>query len=629
MFIKSDTVKGYDVELVATTVLAIVLLTFIAFNLSPENDIHSRVSQLKYTVSKDKDVTFDDVFLYSDTKWTPTSSPVNLGMGEATYWFSFMVSPTESQGSRFLLEVDYSLLDTLDVAIYRNVGTTPLATYSAGDISPFLDRAIKHEKPLFPLPSSAQSQRVLVKVETAGTIRLPIRVWEEAEFIEFTSTQNLMMGLFFGFLCAMGINNAFLFLTTKRRSFIYYSGYVFNLALTLAALHGFGYAYLWSEQVWFQTRAVVIFANITILFATIFTRDLLPIVKHSKRIDNMLKIISWSFGISIIISFIMPYSILIKLFLAMLAVVVIFIIAVGIWLSIKGETIARYFTIAWGFLLISGMSASLDNVGLIDLSISSSNLLIIGGTLETLILAFVLAISYSHSRDDLIKAQQFALAQEVQANTAKENLLEVQKRYQDDLEYKVEERTLELEITLRELSEVNNELERLTSIDPLTGMNNRRHFDKRLKSEGRRSRREQTPLSVAVIDIDHFKQVNDSFGHTGGDACLIQVSKALQSELNRLSDDLCRIGGEEFALILPNTELSGATHVVETMRQAIDNLNVEFDGHHIPLSISVGVTTAIMKNEEHVLALLKFADELLYKAKESGRNTVIHQEFIG
>ena len=160
-------------------------------------------------------------------------------------------------------------------------------------------------------------------------------------------------------------------------------------------------------------------------------------------------------------------------------------------------------------------------------------------------------------------------------------------------------------------------------------MNNRRHFDKRLKSEGRRSRREQTPLSVAVIDIDHFKQVNDSFGHTGGDACLIQVSKALQSELNRLSDDLCRIGGEEFALILPNTELSGAIHVVEAMRQAIDNLTVEFDGHRIPLSISVGVTTAIMKNEEHVLALLKFADELLYKAKESGRNTVIHQEFIG
>jgi hypothetical protein len=96
------------------------------------------------------------------------------------------------------------------------------------------------------------------------------------------------------------------------------------------------------------------------------------------------------------------------------------------------------------------------------LPISSNNLLIIGGAVETLILALILAINYSHSRDDLIEAQQFALEQEKQANTAKENLLEVQKRYQDDLEYKVQERTLELEITLRELSEVNQERERTT-----------------------------------------------------------------------------------------------------------------------------------------------------------------------
>ena len=143
-------------------------------------------------------------------------------------------------------------------------------------------------------------------------------------------------------------------------------------------------------------------------------------------------------------------------------------------------------------------------------------------------MALILAINYSHSRDDLIDAQQFALEQEKQASTAKESLLEVQKRYQDDLEYKVEERTLELEITLRELSEVNQELERLNAIDPLTGAHNRRHFDKRLRSEGRRSRREQTPLSLVIIDVDHFKKINDEYGHDGGDECLIHVTKVFQ-----------------------------------------------------------------------------------------------------
>ena len=99
------------------------------------------------------------------------------------------------------------------------------------------------------------------------------------------------------------------------------------------------------------------------------------------------------------------------------------------------------------------------------------------------------------------------------------------------------------------MSEVNQELERLNAIDPLTGAHNCRHFDKRLRSEGRRSRREQTPLSLIIVDVDHFKQINDQHGHDGGDACLIHVT-VFQKHIHRPTDDLCRIGGEEFAIIL-------------------------------------------------------------------------------
>lgn len=274
---------------------------------------------------------------------------------------------------------------------------------------------------------------------------------------------------------------------------------------------------------------------------------------------------------------------------------------------------------------MSGLTASLDNVNIIQLPISSNNLLIIGGTVEALILALILAINYSHSRDDLINAQQFALEQEKQASSAKEKLLEVQKRYQDDLEYKVQERTLELEITLRELSEVNQELERLNAIDPLTGAHNRRHFDKRLRSEGRRSRREQTPLSLIIIDVDHFKNINDEYGHDGGDACLIHVTKVFQKLIHRPTDDLCRIGGEEFAIILPNTDLDGAYHVAESIRHSLENSPLEYEGEIIKLTASAGVSTTIIADEEHAQSLFKFTDECLYEAKASGRNTVIHK----
>ena len=184
---------------------------------------------------------------------------------------------------------------------------------------------------------------------------------------------------------------------------------------------------------------------------------------------------------------------------------------------------------------------------------------------------------------------------------------------------------MELEITLRELSEVNQELERLNAIDPLTGAHNRRHFDKRLRSEGRRSRREQTPLSLIILDVDHFKKINDEYGHDGGDACLIHVTNVFQKLIHRPTDDLCRIGGEEFAIILPNTDLDGAYHVAEKIRHSLQSSPLEYEGETIKLTASAGVSTTIIANEEQAQSLFKFADECLYEAKASGRNTVIHK----
>ena len=424
----------------------------------------------------------------------------------------------------------------------------------------------------------------------------------------------------------MGVSNAFLTITTSNTSFLFYSGYIVSLALTLATLHGYGLAYLWPDSTWFQSKAIIVFANATIMFATMFTRRLLPITTYSKKADKVAQTISWVCGVSILAGLIFPYSLMVKAFLLLLTLTIIFTMWLGVWLTLKGVVVARYFTIAWGFLLVSGLSANLDNVNIIQLPISSNNLLIIGGAVESLILALILAINYSHSRDDLIDAQQFALEQEKQASTAKESLLEVQKRYQDDLEYKVEERTLELEITLRELSEVNQELERLNAIDPLTGAHNRRHFDKRLRSEGRRSRREQTPLSLVIIDVDHFKKINDEYGHDGGDECLIHVTKVFQQHIHRPTDDLCRIGGEEFAIILPNTDLEGAFHVAENMRSSLEASPLEYENEMINLTASAGVSTTVIVGEDHAQQLFKFTDELLYEAKAAGRNKVIHKQ---
>ncbi|NDW22963.1 sensor domain-containing diguanylate cyclase [Alteromonas hispanica] len=622
---KLDLLRNHDAWLLLTTCVAVAIFVWLFLNISPSTSLPPHYSQLTYLTTNNDEIDFDNVAQVPKSRWTAISSPINLGMSDKTVWFSLVVDPTQSPESQYLLHIDYALLDVLDVGVFESTGATPVVLYSAGDTQPTSVRPLQHVKPLFPLPSSQFSQRVFIKVKTTGTIRLPVRIWKEREFIQFTANRNAALGVFFGILIAMGISNIFLTVTTGSRSFLLYSGYVFCLALTIATLQGYGFTYIWSNSPWFQGRAAVIFASATIMFASMFTRSLLPIKKYSLLCDRIMIGIGWTCGITLVGGVILPYSFMIKAFLIALSFIVTYTLALGAWMAIKGEAVARYFTIAWGFLLVSALAASFDNVNLVNFPLTSNTLLIIGGAVETLILALILAINFSHSRDSLIDAKQFALEQEKQANIAKEHLLTMQQRHQEDLEYKVEERTLELEVTLRELSEVNQELERLNAIDPLTGVHNRRHFDKSLRAQGRRSRREEIPLSLIILDIDHFKKINDTYGHDAGDLCLKHTTSLFQQHIHRPSDDLCRIGGEEFAFILPNTDLAGATHLAKTIVRVLADKPFNYEGSEIKLTASAGVSTAVIQDEEQAQTLFRFADSLLFKAKQTGRNKVISQ----
>lgn len=621
------TVRRYDLWLVAITTGVILFFLLIAYNLTPLFQQNHGVGDVSYLLDSQNKWNKNSIVDIEPSNWLKVKNPVNLGMNPEPYWFTFTLSEQQTNG-RSVLEVNYPLLDQLDILFINPRNRETLATYTLGDGQAFARRLISHESLLVPVPSSSAPISVYLRVQTTGSIKVPLRVWQESDFIEYTSRHNLLMGLFFGFLMAMGISNVFLFLTTRDKTFLVYSGYVFSLALTLASIQGIAYAYLWPSQVWFQGRAVAIFANAAIMFAVFFSHLLLQVRKHSKKASLMLKGAAWLFGFNIIVSLFLPYPYLIKIFLVLLSLVVVMTLMVGIWLALRGVVIARYYSFAWSILLISGFTASLDNLNIVSIPVPSNYLLMLGAVVETLLLALVLAISYGHNRDAVFNARERALSQEKEALEAKENLLSMQEQYQNDLEYKVQERTLELEIALRELSEANRELENLNTLDSLTGIRNRRHFDKRLQAEGRRSRREQTPLSLAVIDIDHFKKVNDDYGHDVGDICIRHVADILQGQLRRPSDDVCRYGGEEFAIILPNTDLEGATLVVESMREALAASTVDANGQSISMTISAGVSTAIITREDEEKKLFRQADQLLYAAKEGGRNQVRAEPLI-
>jgi diguanylate cyclase (GGDEF)-like protein len=181
-------------------------------------------------------------------------------------------------------------------------------------------------------------------------------------------------------------------------------------------------------------------------------------------------------------------------------------------------------------------------------------------------------------------------------------------------------------VLTRKLDEANRELKRLSSVDGLTSIANRRRFDEKLLHEWRHCSRMALPLSLLIIDVDSFKLFNDHYGHQFGDECLKAVARVLGQNTHRPDDLVARYGGEEFGVVLPDTMLEGAQVVAEAMRAGVEALSIGHSWSPVStvVTISIGLATIIppRASEGGISALIKAADDALYQAKDGGRNQV-------
>ena len=203
----------------------------------------------------------------------------------------------------------------------------------------------------------------------------------------------------------------------------------------------------------------------------------------------------------------------------------------------------------------------------------------------------------------------------------KEHALRLRKAF-GLLEDRVSERTQALEGTLAELSRKNEQLARLATEDPLTGLKNRRALSEQLDVAWGHARRLRAPLSMILFDADHFKRINDSKGHAFGDRCLISIATLLQSHARRSTDIVARYGGEEFVLVLLDTDVIGASILANSVREAVANRQFDASDPSFVLTVSVGVATATPGDPRAIDRLFRDADRALYRAKQEGRNRV-------
>ena len=159
----------------------------------------------------------------------------------------------------------------------------------------------------------------------------------------------------------------------------------------------------------------------------------------------------------------------------------------------------------------------------------------------------------------------------------------------------------------------------LALTDSLTGLANRRAWDERFEHEFAQWQRYSTPLSLAILDIDHFKKVNDEYGHSGGDQALVLIANIIKNRIRQV-DFAARFGGEEFVILMPNTEAAAAAEMLEQLRSFIEDCGFNYQGRHVPLTMSFGYTE--LGDGDDISTVVKRADGALYNAKETGRNRV-------
>ena len=525
---------------------------------------------------------------------------VNFGFSDSVFWLRFSVDNRSGVDQQLLLDNQFPMIDSLVIYIQRSDGYQQ--QQRLGDAQPAYMRQMLHSHLLLPLSLPADTRAdILIRVQSETGLQLPIVVWEQDAFLQQDHPFSIMQGVLYGLLIALVIYHLIIFLSVRELAFLHYS--LFNLFLlgTFCGLQGVAAAYIWTESVTINDTLVLVSMAGAQTFSTMFMNGILGIPSARPRLGKLMYGIAGIACVLMLASLLAPHRWMAKPVLLLIVVSISVLTYAQIRRVLDGYPIAKYILAGGAFGAFGFAVTTLANTGVIAGTPVTQGAAYVGIVLLSLMDAF--ALSYRMNMDRQLRLQ------------AQGELLETQRQLNADLDRRVQERT-------NELQAANERLMELSTTDGLTGLKNRRHFNELFAHEFKRACREQKPLSLLLLDIDHFKQLNDQYGHPFGDLCLTQAAQLIANTIRRPPDSAARYGGEEFAVLLPNTDKEGALHVADKIRESIGQHQVSDGQQQAVMTVSIGVASFIPSQNNTTEALLKAADDLLYRAKHNGRNRV-------
>ena len=503
--------------------------------------------------------------LYLSGKFQQESEPIpDFGIGSNPVWVHLEIdNPGDTVSLKYLM-AGVTWLDRLDVyVLHSGKLESQVHTGDDGKNPPGLTPAQGFAVPV-DLPAGRSD--IYLRIQSVDPMVLPMELLSLEQLEKRSIHFGYLYGFFYGYLAALCIYNLLLFAGLRERSYLYYSLTLLAAIVCNFSYTGHGVAWLWPDFPWFQRYIILVAMAAYSVFGLLFASRFLSLAEHMPR---TWKAIRW-FSISAMAA--MAVSLLVgsQLAAALLAFATVWIFAVGMFMiglyTVRKKLPAsRYFLAATTFGLLGAWITDLAVWGKISYTPFTFHAFEVGLAFEATLLALALA-------------------------------------------YK-----------MRQYQEANVRAEMMARQDHLTGLSNRRAFMELAGMCWSSAARGDRSLIMIMMDIDHFKAINDQYGHRAGDDVLVAVSDLLKRN-SRASDIVARWGGEEFIVLLTETDLAHAREYAEKLRHAITELRVLTGSHSISLTASFGV--ARCSTDSTLEDMIHLADAGLYRAKREGRNRI-------
>lgn len=564
--------------------------------------------------------------IQASSQWpTQPGTSVNQGYGKHPFWVRLDVDVQTGDRLPAWLELGSAFLDRIDVYLVQWDGDVPLILehQTGGDHQVQTAEFQRTRYPLFKLdfPQSGRYS-ILLRIESASALMFQFNLHYADQYYQAEIRSQVFYGVYFGVILVLAYFNLMLLVYLRERTFLHNLFFVIFIGIYQAALSGFGNHYLWCDSVLINDHVMVFSGAASFFFGGLFAVQFLELKTRTPFFYRLANILMAGFTVPMLLTPFVAEHVVIQVLQLLALATAVFAIAMMIHQVYARNPWALYLLLGWS-VTISGYCIYVASMfGLIEYGSVAMMAQAIGLGLGNVLVTTAIAARVRRERREKTAALHHALelSQEVARLTREKEHLEITASAQ--LQKEVEEKTQELNQMLEYLQNSNRRLERDSMLDPLTGVHNRRYLDSLFADTIQHCIRHRSSLGVLVIDADHFKMINDTFGHVAGDEVLRKLANVLQKYCRRNLDILARFGGEEFVMLLPATDEAGVLKIAESIRHHIQYAQFWFEDRKIPVTVSMGVLVGVPPVHATPENLMHKADEALYRAKRNGRNRV-------